>query len=273
MDMPRFRSPCKHKLALCLLLSTSLFSGSINADSSSQPTISIIIDDLGYRFQEDLRALALPGPVAYAILPHAPHTEKMSQIALQKGKDVLLHQPMQAMGKNQYLGPGALNLNMTRAEFLQTLNINMRAVPNLIGINNHMGSLLTRHPGHMQWLMEAIKSNGQFYVDSLTSDYSVAARLAKENNIPYLTRDIFLDNKQNPKYIRNQFIELIKVAKRKGSAIGIGHPHISTVEVLSQVLQEVDKYGVKFVGLKSLIHKQTNGKKYVQGPGTVSTGL
>lgn len=174
------------------------------AEQTSHATISIIIDDLGYRFQEDLRALALPGPVAYAILPHAPHTEKMSQIAYQKGKDILLHQPMQAMEKNKYLGPGALTLNMSRAEFLQTLNINIQKVPNLIGINNHMGSLLTRHPGHMQWLMEKMKSNGQFYVDSLTSDDSVAARLAKENQIPYLTRDVFLDNKLNPGYIRNQ---------------------------------------------------------------------
>ncbi len=269
MDMNQF----KYRLALCLLFTTSLFSVSVHSDQSYKPTISIIIDDLGYRFQEDLRALALPGPVAYAILPHAPHTEKMSQIAFQKGKDVLLHQPMQAMGENQYLGPGALTLNMTREEFLETLNINMRAVPNLIGINNHMGSLLTRHPGHMQWLMETIKSNGQFYIDSLTSDDSVAARLAKENDIPYLTRDVFLDNKQNPAYIRRQFKELIKVAKRKGSALGIGHPHASTIEVLSQVLLNVEQYGVKFVGLKSLIHKQTNGKKYAQRPGAVSTGM
>ncbi|MCZ6802600.1 MAG: divergent polysaccharide deacetylase family protein [Proteobacteria bacterium] len=263
----------KNRLIFCLLFTTSLFSVSVHSDQSYKPTISIIIDDLGYRFQEDLRALALPGPVAYAILPHAPHTEKMSQIAFQKGKDVLLHLPMQAMGENQYLAPGALNLNMTREEFLQTLNINISAVPNLIGINNHMGSLLTRHPGHMQWLMETLKSNGQFYIDSLTSEDSVAARLAKENDIPYLTRDVFPDNKQNPVYIRRQFKELIKIAKRKGSALGIGHPHIATIEVLSQVLLDVEQYGVKFVGLKSLIHKQTNGKKYAQRTDTVSTGL
>lgn len=263
----------QNKRTVCLLSIFILFSPPVFAEQTSHATISIIIDDLGYRFQEDLRALALPGPVAYAILPHAPHTEKMSQIAYQKGKDILLHQPMQAMEKNKYLGPGALTLNMSRAEFLQTLNINIQKVPNLIGINNHMGSLLTRHPGHMQWLMEKMKSNGQFYVDSLTSDDSVAARLAKENQIPYLTRDVFLDNKLNPGYIRNQFKELIKVAKRKGSAIGIGHPHPTTIAVLAELLQDVKQYGVTFVSLKSLIHKQTNGRKYAQSPAASSTGL
>lgn len=204
--------------------------------------------------------MALPGSVAYAILPHAPHTEKMSRIAFKNGKDILLHQPMQAeiMNKNEFLGPGALTLNMTRKYFLETLEINMLAVPNLIGVNNHMGSLLTRHPEHMQWLMERIKSKRQFYVDSLTSEESVAVRLAKENNVPYLTRDIFLDHKQDRASIRKQFKELIKIAKRNGSALGIGHPHISTIEVLSDVLQNVDKYGVRFVSIKSLLHK---GKK------------
>jgi uncharacterized protein len=258
-----------------LLLSSVLFSASAHAEKKYTPTISILIDDIGYKFKEDIRALALPGPVAYAILPHAPHTQKMSEIAHKKGKDILLHQPMQAevMDKNEFLGPGALTLNMTREEFLQTLNINIKAVPNLIGINNHMGSLLTRHPGHMQWLMETMKSNGQFYVDSLTSDYSVAARLAKENNVPYLTRDVFLDHKQQRKYIRQQFKELIRVAKRNGSALGIGHPHISTIEVLSEVLQDVEKYGVKFVSIKTLLHKPATGKTYAQSTSATSAGM
>ena len=261
------------KRQLLILFISSLIAIPLAAEQTKQPTISIIIDDIGYKYQEDLRALALPGPVAYAILPHAPHTQRMSEIAARKGKEVILHQPMQAMGKNQYLGPGALTLNMTREEFLKTLNINISKIPNLIGINNHMGSLLTRHPGHMQWLMETIKANGQFYVDSLTSDDSVAAKVAKENKTPYLTRDVFLDNKQNHNYIHGQFKELIKVAKRKGYALGIGHPHASTIEVLAQELQNIERHGVKFISLKTLLLKQYNGKYYAKRTETSHTGL
>ncbi len=256
----------KNKLFLLLSFAVALFTTNVQSEPTNTPTIAILIDDLGYKFKEDIRALALPGPVAYAILPHGPHTAKISAIAHKKGKDIILHLPMQAevMDKNEFLGPGALTLNMTREEFFKTLNINIRAVPNLIGINNHMGSLLTQHPGHMQWLMESIKNNGQFYVDSLTSDNSVAARLAKENNVPYLTRDIFLDHKQGRKYVRQQFLQLIKLAKRNGSALGIGHPHNSTIEVLANELQNVGKYGVKLVSIQSLVHKPTSNKKYAQ---------
>lgn len=249
-----------------LLVACSFVSTTVHSEQTNKPTISILIDDIGYKFKEDTRALALPGPVAYAILPHGPQTERMTQIAFNKGKDILLHLAMQAevMDKNEFLGPGALTLNMTKVEFFKTLNININAVPNLIGINNHMGSLLTQHPGSMQWLMESIKKSGQFYVDSLTSDNSVAARLAKENNVPYLTRDVFLDHKQGVKNVRAQFIELIKVAKRNGSALGIGHPHLSTIQVLSEELPNIKKYGVTFVSIKSLIHKPTANKEYAQ---------
>lgn len=258
-----------------LFLIAALFTTSVQSETTNTPTISIIIDDLGYKFKEDLRSLALPGPIAYAILPHGPHTAKVSAIAHQKGKDILLHQPMQAevLGKNEFLGPGALTLNMTKEEFLKTLSINIQAVPNLIGINNHMGSLLTRHPGHMQWLMESIRNNGKFYVDSLTSDNSVAARLAKENNVPYLTRDVFLDHKQDIKSIRQQFRQLIKVAKRNGSALGIGHPHASTIEVLANELSNVSQYGVKLISIKSLINKPATGKTHTQRTSTASAEM
>jgi polysaccharide deacetylase 2 family uncharacterized protein YibQ len=267
---------CKNNFFLRLLIfCIVIFSTGAQSEPINVPTIAILIDDLGYKLKEDIRALALPGPVAYAILPHGPHTEKMSAIAHRKGKDILLHLPMQAevMDKNEFLGPGALTLNMTREEFLKTLNINIKAVPNLIGINNHMGSLLTRHPGHMQWLMEDIKNKGQFYVDSLTSDNSVAARLAKENDVPYLTRDIFLDHKQGSKNVRQQFLQLIKVAKRKGSALGIGHPHTGTIEVLSNELNNLSKYGVKLVSIKSLIRQPSTGKQYAQSTGTSGSGM
>ena len=200
----------------------------------------------------------MPGPVAYAILPHAPHTQKMVSIASQNGKEILLHQPMQALENNDLLGPGALTLNMTQREFTQTLEININAVQNIIGINNHMGSLLTRHPGHMQWLMNIIKKNEYIYVDSLTSADSVAKKIAEENKISFLSRDIFLDNKKDLEYITNKFIELVAIAKEEGSALAIGHPHSNTIEILSRFLKDIDKYGVKLIGIKSLIKKRKN---------------
>lgn len=71
------------------------------ADDFDEPVISIIIDDIGYRLHEDLRAIGLPGQVAFAIMPHSPHARKMSALANELGKEVLLHLPMQATAEEK----------------------------------------------------------------------------------------------------------------------------------------------------------------------------
>lgn len=240
-------------LAVSLLLQTAM------AEDGKQPLISIIIDDIGYRLHEDLRAIGLPGQVAYAIMPHSPHARKMSALANSLGKDVLVHMPMQATEdeKNEFLGPGALTLQMTREEFDRTLELGLRSIPHAIGVNNHMGSLLTRHPGHMEWLMESLKIHRKFYIDSVTSNQSVAASIAREVKLPYLSRDVFLDNVQSDKAIQKQFDELVKIARKKGVAIAIGHPHPETLTVLSRNLLLLDTTGVKLISPKQMLKLKT----------------
>ena len=219
------------------------------------PEISIIIDDIGYRIREDVRAIAIPGPVAYAIMPHSPYARKMSRLASQNGKLVLLHLPMEAVmqEKNRFLGPGALWLDMTREQFMLTLKIDLDSLPEAVGVNNHEGSLLTRHTGHMEWLMDGLQKHRKFFIDSVTSEQSVASRVAMEKSVPYLRRDVFLDNERNETYIKSQLAELIRVARNNGKAIGIGHPHPETIQVLTRELQKLDKYGVVLVSLTDLL--------------------
>lgn len=228
-----------------------------------EPAISIIIDDIGYRIHEDLRAIAIPGPLAYAIMPLSPYARKMSRLAGKNGKLVLLHLPMESViqEKNRFLGPGALMLDMSRNQFIRTLNIDLNSLPQAVGVNNHMGSLLTSSHGRMEWLMKALRKDEKFYIDSMTSRLSVAGDIARENNVPYLKRDVFLDNKQDQDYIMSQLLELIRVAKTKGLAVAIGHPHPMTIAVLTRELQNLDKYGVRLVSLTELIKIQSVAAK------------
>lgn len=252
------------KVFLYLFILSSWLSLPTYAEDNISPTITIIIDDLGYRYHDDQRVLELPGPVAFSILPHGPNTDRISRLAIEQGREMLLHQPMQAIDSNKDIGPGGLTLNMERDEFIEVLETNLRRVPNIIGLNNHMGSLLTRHSGHMQWLMETLKMNGYLFIDSMTSSKSVAANVARDNNLPYLTRDVFLDHVQSRAYVREKFMELVDTAKRKGSALAIGHPHPETIEVLAEMLVDVEQYGVNLVGLRTLYARKHSDRQYAQ---------
>jgi len=237
--------------------------GEASADvTAAMPEISIIIDDIGYRLRDDRRALALPGTIAYAIMPMSPNAQRMSRLATQEGKVVLIHLSMQSIytDKNRFLGPGALTLGMNREQFLRILGDDLRSLPDAVGVNNHMGSLLTQHQGQMEWLMEALNNDNKFYIDSMTIRGSVASKIAQENQVPYLRRDVFLDNRLNPAYIQNQFEHLVELAKLKGRAVAIGHPHPQTIDVLMKNLTELDRYGVRLVSLPDMIKDQSDRK-------------
>jgi len=222
--------------------------------AQAQPLIGIIIDDIGDRYDHGRRALELPGDLTYSILPHTPYATHFAQLAHRQGREVMLHLPMQAETGNR-LGPGGVTLDMTEQEFRRTVRENLAAVPHARGINNHMGSLLTRHPGHMDWLMrEMTAQGGLFFVDSVTTVRTVAAHVALEHGLPTTRRDVFLDAAADVDSVRRQFARLLAVAQHQGSALAIGHPYPATLQVLGEMLPQLDMLGVRLVPVSQLIY-------------------
>jgi polysaccharide deacetylase 2 family uncharacterized protein YibQ len=202
------------------------------------PAIALIIDDLGNRPDADRAALELPGPPAYAILPFTPQSAALAARARRNGAEVLLHLPMEADARNHLLGPGALLASMTRAEFTRALHAALREVPYIIGVNNHMGSRLTRDGERMGWLMaELAAAGGLLFIDSRTTPRSAAGIAARRAHVPYAARDVFLDNRRDEDYVDHQFDLLVAHAVRNGEAIGIAHPHAVTLAVLTRRLR------------------------------------
>ena len=229
-----------------------------NLSETALPRIALIIDDLGNQHEQGQRAVHLPGPVACSFLPYGPFTRALASQAHKQNKEVLLHLPMEAAAHEQALNEkGVLTLNMTRQQFLTTLQLDLDAVPFVSGLNNHMGSLLTRHPGHMAWLMQSISEQGPlFFVDSRTTDRTVAARLAREYGVPSTERNVFLDNELEPEAIRAEFRRLLDIARRQGFALGIAHPREQTLQVLREEIEKLESQGVELITVARLIELQ-----------------
>jgi polysaccharide deacetylase 2 family uncharacterized protein YibQ len=220
------------------------------------PVISIIIDDMGKTMEDGRRVLRLPGPVACAFLPRAPHTGQLASEAHARGKEVMLHLPMDSVDGRR-LDAGAVTLNMTHKEFARAVEANLAAVPYVQGINNHMGSLLTRHPGHMLWLMEELQRHPRmFFVDSRTTVETVARQVAHENGVPSTDRNVFLDNQLETADIEYQFDRLLRLARKYGSAVAIGHPHPQTLALLERRLPSLRRKGVRLLPVAELIRLQ-----------------
>ncbi len=243
---------------LALALAGSEMSAAQSVETRGRlPAISIIIDDLGYRRLDGLRAIELPGPIAYAILPHTPFATRLAAIAFKLDKEVLLHVPMQSDVAEKNLGPGALTSSMSRREMHAILEAGLASVPHVSGINNHMGSSLTRELRPMEWVMEWMRSNGRLYfVDSLTSAQSVALRTARDVGLQAIGRDVFLDPTPDSQIIERQFQRLTEIARDQGTGLAIGHPYPETLAVLRRVLLKPSYYGVELVSVRELIARR-----------------
>ena len=242
--MPRL---ARLALLLCLLMPSWA-----QADSIKQVAITIIIDDLGNNLGNGQRAINLPGPVTYAVLPYRPYSRRLAEQAHQQNKEIMLHMPMDNT-HGRALGPGGLTVKQDRSHYEHRLQQAIAATPHISGINNHMGSRLTANSERMQWLMKSLKNYPLYFVDSRTSSNSVAATTASSHHIPFLERDIFLDHDPSVDFIDKQFKKLIKTARREGSAVAIGHPYPSTLGYLENVLPKLDAMGIRLVTPSGLL--------------------
>lgn len=231
-----------------LLLTGILALGSAEAE----PVVALIVDDVGFRYAESRRAAALPGPVACAVIPGTPHGARMARMAHARGKEVMLHLPMQPVDRRRPVGDHGIRLDTTQLGVAAALRAGVDAVPHVSGVNNHMGSLITRHPGHMTWLMRDLRERGLFFVDSMTTESSVALSMAREQGVRATRRDIFLDAEDSSEeQVRARLEQLLALASRQGHALGIAHPYPATMAVLERELPRLD--GVRLVPVRELI--------------------
>lgn len=226
------------------------------AGSISRPAISIIIDDLGDTYSTGKQAIELPYPLTYSFLPHTPYVESLTRLASRNDKEIMLHLPMEPNG-NEAMGPGGLRVGMHKQQFLETLRASMASVPHFVGINNHMGSRLTRSPDMMRWLMQELNHHDDvFFVDSFTTISTVAYKTAVDYHVPALKRDVFLDHDRNFDKLEFQFGRLIRIAKRRGFAVAIAHPHPQTLHFLQKALTRLNKAGVQLLPVSQLIERK-----------------
>ncbi len=210
--------------------------------ADERPVVSIIIDDFGYDMDLAKKFLELDANLTCAVLPHSVYDKKIALLARKNGHEVMLHQPMEP---NEYPmvdpGPGALLSVMTPDERIQQLNANIDLIPGICGVNNHMGSKTTTMSDEMNQVFTVLKKRGLFFIDSRTTAATVSLSSARLFKVPFAERDIFLDHVRKETEIRAQLNHLVNIAEIHGRALGIGHPHEMTYEVLKKALPEMKK--------------------------------
>jgi uncharacterized protein len=252
---------------ICCIASTAV---------AGEARLALIIDDLGNQERLGQRAVRLPGAIAVAVLPHTPFARPLAQQAHELGKEVLVHLPMQPERAELELGPDGLRLEQTHTELALTLATAVAAVPFASGVNNHMGSLLTRDARHMRWLMQELHRDELFFIDSYTTHMSLGLGTARAQGVPALKRDVFLDTDPEPEAIAFQWSRLLGLAKDNGFAVAIAHPYPVTLEFLETALLALATADYTVVPLRTLLPPEPESRSALmtlERPGVVTSAL
>lgn len=214
--------------------------------------IAICIDDWGYH-QHTLEIVSqIKYPLTIAVLPNLNYSSEIAKILNNLGFEIILHLPMEPYEKYRLEKDTVLS-SMDEPAIIAVLNKDLADVGYAKGVSNHMGSKLTSDLRAMGIIFKELKKRHLYFLDSVVTAKSLCFRLARKMKLKFAQRDIFLDNQEEPEYIRMQINRLKTKARIFGQAIGICHDRSVTLEVLKEIIPELEKEGYKFVFVSELV--------------------
>lgn len=204
----------------------------------NEPRLAIVIDDVGYNLRRAEEIMDLPVELTLGMLPYAPFAQQIAERAHSHGREVILHQPMEPVTADR-LEPGTLELKMSAERFHREFADSLARLPNVTGVNNHTGSLLTAHRLPMEWLMAGLARRGLYFLDSRTTPHTVAETTARDLDVPTIRRDVFLDHVRTEEFLEVAYARSLAIARERGHAVVIAHPYAITVAFLEKKLAEL----------------------------------
>lgn len=224
--------------------------------SEGKAMVAVVIDDVGLSVPFTNQLLEIKKPVTVAFLPYGAADKSQVMKMKNAGFEVLLHAPMMPHVRAS-LAPNTLSPQMSHEDIQQGFKVMLErfADTGMVGANNHMGSLFTEDRAAMAAVIEVLKQNKMFFLDSKTSAKSVAKSVCREYEVPYIARDVFLDNERDYGKIMSQFAATERIAKKRGYAVAIGHPYKQTLQALKDWEKNLEAHDIELVPLLYLVRK------------------
>lgn len=223
-------------------------------DENNKAKIVIVIDDMGISKVRTDEIMSLGGALTTSFLTYGNAKKETAEKALEKGFEVMLHVPMMPHVQAS-LAPVTLSSEMSDEELQEKFGEMLARYDGvkMLGINNHMGSKFTEDEHALSVIIKMLKDRNMYFLDSKTTPKSVGKKVTEEYGVPYIARDVFLDNENNYDYVMKQLLTAEQIALKKGYAIAIGHPREATVKALKAWIEHLDKEKFELIHMSELL--------------------
>lgn len=214
--------------------------------------IAIVIDDWGYNLNNLDILKQIKYPLTISILPNLNYSQVIAEELYRGGRQIIIHLPMEPYEKFR-LEQNTIMTSMDESTIKEILGKDLQNIPHAAGVSNHMGSKATEDARTIGIIFKELKRRRLYFLDSLVSPKSICWDVAHKMRLGFVKRDVFLDNQEDPSYIRGQINKLKMRAAFYGEAVGIGHDRKITLEVLKEEMPKLEKGGYRFVFVSELV--------------------
>jgi polysaccharide deacetylase 2 family uncharacterized protein YibQ len=217
--------------------------------------IAVVIDDVGIDQGRTARTIDLPAPLTLAFIPYGFNLDKHTGRARERGHELLVHIPMEPTVEAADPGPNALLTGLQSDEIMRRFQWGLSRMEGYVGVSNHMGSKFMARADLLEPLFAEVRGRGLLFLDSRTAIDTTGAQLARRMGIPNIQRDVFLDNELTADDVSARLAQLESIARKRGYAVGIGHPHDVTIDTLADWIPKARERGFLLAPLSALVRR------------------
>ena len=218
--------------------------------------LAIVVDDFGIRNNKLLEAFcSLNSNITFAILPYQKYSKLVMNKAVKSGHETMIHIPMEPVSypKNNP-GANAIYVDLSESDIKHRMEGYIKQFPLCVGANNHMGSFVTTDESVMRIVLQVLKDHDLYFIDSRTSQSSIAYDVAKEMLIPTFENQFFLDTPSiTDQTVSRKLKQLKYLAKSKDKILVITHCATQDrYEFLKEFVEEIEKLDFELIPVSEL---------------------
>ncbi len=234
-------------------------------DAEGKPTLTVVIAAMGLDPTQSARAVALPGPLALAWAPEAPHLAAQVAVGTARGHEALLDMPMEGFGRPEP-DPETLRTWLPPAANLARLRTALDRVPTAMALDPREGGIAMLSVPLMGLVMAELAARRMAFLDGPALTRSVARGRAEAAGLPVLAPDMLIDGDANPAMMRVRLLEAETIARRQGHAIVEGRARPATLDVLEQYLPTLAARGFALRPVSAAIGAVAQGGRAAAAP-------
>jgi len=218
-----------------------------------RPRVGVLVAGLGISESATEAAIQrLPGAVSLAFSPYGLRLAEFAALARADGHEVLVAIPMEPVGfPLNDPGPQALLTSLSWGDNSQRLSWALSRFPGYVGATNVLGPTLrgerfAASPEAMRPLLEVLGARGLMFVEGRAGE-------AAPPGLPGRSVDLVLDDRQSRAEIEQRLAELERIARERGSALGVSGASTLAVERIAAWAAGLEERGLVLAPVTALV--------------------